>query len=129
MKFDMDRYRELIELSNLEDMDSYYSKEEITEFFHKVFEDNLSLDEGLERLKVLIDEFIEELTTKGTISEEDTTQGKPTIYKMFPFYDLKDMITVKIMYLSINYFYRESVNTDYTVYENPDHIKITLTFK
>lgn len=125
----MDRYRELIELSNLEDMDSYYSKEEITEFFHKVFEDNLSLNEGLDRLKVLVDKFIEELTTKGTISEEDTTQGKPTIYKMFPFYDLKDMITVKIMYLSINYFYRESVNTDYTVYESPDHIKITLTFK
>lgn len=126
-EFDMDKVKEMIRLSNLEDMDSYDNDTKILEFFKKVFLDDESMDEGMSAVKEMVDKFIGQLVSEGNY-DGDSAEGKTSIYKRYPFYDLEDRITVKIIYLSIKYFYKNKLETLYELYQNPNYIKIYLTF-
>lgn len=126
-EFDMDKVKEMVRLSNLEDMDSYDDDTKILEFFKRVFSDDVSMDYGLSSVKKMVDGFIEELVSEGNY-DEDSAEGKISIYKLYPFYGLEDRITVKIIYLSIKYFYKNQLETLYKLYQNPDYIEICLIF-
>lgn len=126
-EFDMNKVKEMVILSNLEDMDSYDNDTKILEFFKKVFLDDKSMDDGLSAVKEMVDNFIGQLVSEGNY-DEDSAEGKISIYKLYPFYGLEDRITVKIIYLSIKYFYKNQLEASYKLYQNPNHIKICLTF-
>lgn len=124
-EFDMDKVKEMVRLSNLEDMDSYDGDTKILEFFKKAFSNDKALDEGIVTVKEMVDDFIEQ-----SFLEEDYYQEESTIsmYKLYPFYDIKDKMTIKIIYLSIKYFYKNQLEASYELYQNPNHVKICLTF-
>ena len=124
-EFDMDKVKEMVRLSNLEDMDSYDSDTKILEFFKKAFSNDKALDEGIVTVKEMVDNFIEQ-----SFLEEDYYQeeSKISMYKLYPFYDIKDKMTIKIIYLSIKYFYKNQLESSYELYQNPNHVKICLTF-
>lgn len=126
--FDMDKVKEMVRLSNLEDMDSYDNDTKILEFFKRVFSDDVSMDYGLSSVKEMVDRFIGQLVTEGDYSHKDSAEGKISVYKLYPFYDLEDRITVKIIYLSIKYFYKNQLEASYKIHQNPNYIKICLTF-
>ena len=124
-EFDMDKVKEMVRLSNLEDMDSYDSDTKILEFFKKAFSNDKALDEGIVTVKEMVDDFIEQ-----SFLEEDyyKEESKISMYKLYPFYDIKDKMTIKIIYLSIKYFYKNQLEASYELYQNPNHVKICLTF-
>lgn len=124
-EFDMDKVKEMVRLSNLEDMDSYDSDTKILEFFKKAFSNDKALDEGIVAVKEMVDDFIEQ-----SFLEEDYYQeeSKISMHKLYPFYDIKDKMTIKIIYLSIKYFYKNQLEASYELYQNPNHVKICLTF-
>lgn len=126
-EFDMDKVKEMVRLSNLEDMDSYDNDTKILEFFEKVFLDDKSMDDGLSAVKEMVDNFIGQLVSEGNF-DEDSPEGKISIYKLYPFFDLEDRITVKIIYLSIKYFYKNQLESSYKIRQNPNYIRICLTF-
>ena len=126
-EFDMDKVKEMVRLSNLEDMDSYDSDTKILEFFKKVFSDDESMNQGLFNVKEMVDSFIGQLVSEGNYGE-DSEEGKISIYKLYPFYGLEDRITVKIIYLSIKYFYKNQLEASYKIRQRPDYVRICLTF-
>lgn len=126
-EFDMNKVKEMVNLSNLEDMDSYDNDTKILEFFKKVFSDDVSMDYGLSSVKEMVDGFIGQLVSEGNY-DEDSTEGKISIYKLYPFYGLEDRITVKIIYLSIKYFYKNQLEASYKIRQRPDYVRICLTF-
>lgn len=126
-EFDMDKVKEMVRLSNLEDMDSYDNDTKILEFFKKVFLDDESIEDGMSAVKKMIDSFIKQLVSEGNY-DEDSEEGKISIYKLYPFFDLEDRITVKIIYLSIKYFYKNQLEASYKIRQNPNYIRICLTF-
>ena len=73
----------------------------------------------------MVDDFIEQ-----SFLEEDYYQeeSKISMYKLYPFYDIKDKMTIKIIYLSIKYFYKNQLEASYELYQNPNHVKICLAF-
>lgn len=126
-EFDMDKVKEMVRLSNLEDMDSYDNDAKILEFFKKVFSDDESMDNGMSAVKEMVDKFIGQLVSEGDF-DEDSPEDKISIYKLYPYFDLEDKITVKIIYLSIKYFYKNQLEASYKIRQNPNHIRICLTF-
>ncbi|QSJ04125.1 hypothetical protein vBSscSF1_54 [Staphylococcus phage vB-SscS-F1] len=126
-EFDMDKVKEMVRLSNLDDMDSYDNDTKILEFFEKVFLDDKSMEDGMSAVKEMVDNFIGQLVSEGNF-DEDSPEGKISIYKLYPFFDLEDRITVKIIYLSIKYFYKNQLEASYKIRQNPNHIRICLTF-
>ena len=126
-EFDMDKVKEMVRLSNLEDMDSYDSDTKILEFFKRVFSDDVSMNQGLFNVKEMVDSFIGQLVSEGNY-DEDSEEGKISIYKLYPFYGLEDRITVKIIYLSIKYFYKNQLESSYKIRQRPDYVRICLTF-
>lgn len=126
-EFDMDKVKEMVRLSNLEDMDSYDSDTKILEFFKRVFSDDVSMNQGLFNVKEMVDSFIGQLVSEGNY-DEDSEEGKISIYKLYPFYGLEDRITVKIIYLSIKYFYKNQLEASYKIRQRPDYVRICLTF-
>ncbi len=127
-EFDMNKVKEMVRLSNLEDMDSYDDDTKITDFFKRVFLDDESMGDGMIAVKEMVDKFIGELVSEGEYSQEDSSEGKISIYKLYPFYGLEDRITVKIIYLSIKYFYKNQLEASYKIYQKPNYIRICLTF-
>ena len=127
-EFDMDKVKEMVRLSNLEDMDSYDSDDKILEFFKKAFTDDKSLNEGIVIVKEMVDDFIKQLFLEEDYYQKNSIESKISMYKLYPFYDLKDKMTIKIIYLSIKYFYKNQLEASYELYQNPNHVKICLTF-
>lgn len=126
-EFDMNKVKEMVKLSNLEDMDSYDNDTKILEFFKRVFSDDVSMNQGLSDVKEMVDSFIGQLVSEGNY-DEDSEEGKISIYKLYPFYGLEDRITVKIIYLSIKYFYKNQLEASYKIRQIPDYVRICLTF-
>lgn len=113
-----ERKKQLLELGSLNNLNDYQSNQEIIKFFKDITDDMESYYNNMKKLKNNADEMLNDLT-KGY-------ERKNEIYRLYPFNSLVDKLTIKSLYLSLKYYYGEELDISYTIYRNPDYLKISL---
>lgn len=112
-----ERKKQLLELGSLNNLNDYQSNQDIIKFLKDITDDMESYYNNMKKLKDNADEILNDLT----IEEE-----KNKIYRLYPFNSLVDKLTIKSLYLSLKYYYGEELDISYTVYRDPDYLKISL---
>lgn len=114
-----ERKKQLLELGSLNNLNDYQSNQDIIKFFKDVTDDMESYYNNMKKLKDNADEMLNDLTT-------ESYEGKNEIFKLYPFNSLVDKLTIKSLYLSLKYYYGEELDISYTIYTNPDYLKMSL---
>lgn len=128
--FDIQKFKYLVKVSDLENMDTYQSNAEILIFFQSVLDVNADFEDELEKIKKLTNEFLLELIEESTLSiDENGKESWSSLYKTFPHNGIAERLTIKSIYLGLRYFYRDDIKISYNLYNNPDYVKIKMTFK
>lgn len=114
-----ERKKQLLELGSLNNLNDYQSNQDIIKFFKDITDDMESYYNNMKKLKDNADEMLNDLTT-------ESYEGKNEIFKLYPFNSLVDKLTIKSLYLSLKYYYGEDLDISYTIYTNPEYLKMSL---
>lgn len=114
-----ERKKQLLELGSLNNLNDYQSNQDIIKFLKNITDDMESYYSNMKKLKDNADEMLNDLTIEGY-------EGKNEICRLYPFNSLADKLTIKSLYLSLKYYYGEELDISYTVYRNPDYLKMSL---